>query len=82
MEICNGAEWTTEQGNKRLHSETLSDRDGIALKGKDAWEQMSWVEQRAFLDRTADLLVLTYVYQNDGMSKDAYDTRVAAVKAR
>jgi hypothetical protein len=79
--VTNGAEWTTEHGNKRMHTESLDDEDGRRLKG-EAWDAMSWEQQHEFLDKTADLLVLKYLYQNEAISKDVFDTRVSQVKAR
>jgi hypothetical protein len=80
--VQNGAEWTTEHGNKRMHTETLDDNDGRRLKGPEVWDAMSWADRHEFLDKTADLLVLKYLYQNEAISKSVFETRVNEVKAR
>lgn len=82
MIVTNGAEWTTEQGNKRMHTESLDDNDGRRLKGPDIWDAMTWESRHEFLDKTADLLVLKYLYQNEAISESVFSTRVNAVKAR
>lgn len=82
MMVSCGAEWTTEAGNKRTHTESLDDNDGRALKTPEVWEAMSWPEKHNFLEKTADLMVLAYLYREEAISKSVFDTRVAEVKAR
>lgn len=76
MEVTSGASWSTTTG-LRQWSIALNENDGRQLHPK--WDEISWPEQRKFLQQRADLLVLKYMYENGAMAQDQFQDRVAQI---
>lgn len=79
MEVTSGSEWSSGNQNKRFWSITLSENDGIALKG-DEWEEMTWNDKRTFLQKRADLEVILYMHKEGAISKEFMLARAKAIK--
>lgn len=81
MIVENGAEWNSGTG-RQSHKEALNENDGRRLKGAEVWDAMSWPEQHAFLDVTADILVLAHLRKKDAISQEFFEQRVRELKGQ
>lgn len=79
MQVTCGAEWPTSGGGRRSYSLCL-DRDDLAdFMGEEVVAAMSRKEVLAQLNKRAEVMVIAYVAQEGGMSKEFAQKRIQEI---
>lgn len=71
MNVTVGAEWPTSGGGRRNYAVTLNEEDILN------WRQYSQSVLWDKLNTKAEVLVVTYMYNEGELPKERYDARIA-----
>lgn len=80
MQVTSGAEWATSGGGRRSYALSLDLDDLREMRGEDKVAGLDRKQCLSELNKAAEILVLAYVAQEGGISKELAQSRIAEIK--
>lgn len=80
MQVTVGSEWPTDGGGRRSYALTLDVEDLKDMRGEEAVEAMSRAEILTALNKTAEVLVVSYSAKEGAMSQERAAQRIREIK--